>query len=258
MGGTGTGKTFSIKSFLDAGITPFVIFTENGMSTLRQFAGPKDACKIHWHYVAPGRIPWKVLISNARSIRDNTVGNLQKLPGLNKRSYDQLMGLLNAANNFTCDRCGKEFGDASDWGPDRALVLDSLTGLNKLCMHLQCGAKPVPSQPDWGVAMHVQLEIINTLNGLRCHFLLISHVDKMVDMVNGGMILRPLALGQKNSPQIPQEFDEVIMARREAQTFNWSTTAPNVDLKARLLPLLDKIPPSFAPLMEVWRKTETT
>ena len=36
MGSTGTGKTHSIQTFLDAGVTPFCLFTEARWAPLQQ------------------------------------------------------------------------------------------------------------------------------------------------------------------------------------------------------------------------------
>ena len=51
LGETGRGKTHSIRTLLDAGVTPFVVFTEQGMDTLADL--PPDAC--HWHYIPPAK-----------------------------------------------------------------------------------------------------------------------------------------------------------------------------------------------------------
>ena len=40
-------------------------------------------------------------------------------------------------NDFTCDRCGESFGDVSTWNTDRAIVVDSLSGLNIMAMDLE-------------------------------------------------------------------------------------------------------------------------
>ena len=70
LGPTGSGKTHALTTLLEAGITPFIIFTENGMSTigkvLKEKGLPVDSCK--WHYVAPATQSFEAMISMAINI----------------------------------------------------------------------------------------------------------------------------------------------------------------------------------------------
>lgn len=253
MGPSGSGKTHALATYLDAGITPFILFTENSMATITEVAGEPPDCKIHWRYIRPATTDWSALIDNAKKVRDYATDALQKMPGMNKRAYAQIIDVLQACNNFVCDRCGEEFGDIMTWNTDRAFCLDSLTGLNRLEMALQVGGKPIRSQPDWGVAMDNQLAHLATIIGVKCHFTLTAHIERIVNEVSGGLLIVPLALGKKNGPQIPVEFDEVILAVREGRDFRWSTSAASTDLKARLLPIEENIPPTFETVINAWK-----
>jgi AAA+ superfamily predicted ATPase len=52
MGDSGTGKTYAIRTLIEAGITPFIIFTEPGMEVL----GDLDPSSYHFHYVTAPRV----------------------------------------------------------------------------------------------------------------------------------------------------------------------------------------------------------
>ncbi len=243
VGGSGTGKTYSIRTLLDIGVTPFVLCTEPGIESVLGDL-PPDKC--HWQYIPPGAASWSDLISASKKV--NTLSNeaLQKLAGIDKTKYQQFIEILSACNNFVCDRTGKSFGDVMSWGPERAFVLDSLSGLSIAAMNLTVGTKPVRTQPDWGTAMNNLEQFITTFStAIPCWTVLIAHLEREKDEISGGIQLMASTLGQKLSPKIGRFFDDTIHCIREGKEFRWSTISTNVDLKARNLPLSDKIPPSF-------------
>lgn len=251
LGATGTGKTTAIKTFLDKGITPFCVFTEQGFEVL----GDLPADKIHWHYVAPADIPWADMIDSATKINQFSYEALSKLSDINKRSHNQFIDVLTTLNNFKCDRDGKEYGDVCKWGTDRALIVDGLSGLSYIAMNLVIGSKPVKHQGEWGVAMDNLERLIQKLcTDTRCHFALIAHSERETDEVMGGSKVMAATLGRKLAPKLPRFFSDVILADRQATKFTWSTAAGGADLKSRNLPIADGLLPSFAPVIEAWQK----
>lgn len=251
IGPTGTGKTYSLHSAIDAGLEVFVISTEPGIaSTL----GDTDPAKCHWHYIAPAASSWSDLIDSAQKINQLTFDAMAKLGAINKQKYTQFLDVLSTCNNFTCDRTGESFGDVSTWGPGRMLVIDSLTGLNIMAMNLVVGSKPTKSMADWGVAQDNLRRFLQTLvTNTRCFFTLIGHVEREKDEITGAVKLMVSSLGRKLGPEIPLFFDDVIYAQREGSSFTWSTAAVNVDLKARNLPISDKLPPDFKQIVDAWK-----
>lgn len=287
QGGAGSGKTFSVASLVNTGLELFIIATEPGVENCPSIAAlikdEKTKDRIHIHYVTPSNPSWDTLISNAKQINTLPSAALQKMPGMNKANYNQFMQLLSSCANFKCDLCNKEFGpidwDESipkeDWTTEgreirvldedketpprlinyfndtKALVLDGLTGAGTMSMNCVIGSKPIKTQPDWGVAMD-QLErfIQKLVYNTACTFVLISHVEKQIDPLHGGMIISLSTLGNKLAPKIPPLFDEVVNCVREGKNFHWSTLTEGYDLKARNLPLDDKLVPSFFQMFE--------
>lgn len=252
MGATGTGKTYAIESFRDSGVKPFVIFTEPGMRTISHL--PQD--EVHWMYVPPASPGWDTMIANAEKINNLSFQALTGMKdGMNKQHYGQFIQLLHAFTNFKCDRTGEEFGPVDEWGTDRCLYIDSLSGINIMAMDLVAGAKPVKAMGEWGVAMDNLERLLNQLTtSLNCHMVLTAHLDREMDEVSGGTTITAQVLGRKLAPRVPRFFDDVILAYREDTRFFWSTAQTGVDLKARNLPLSGKLNPSFKDLIESWKE----
>jgi len=251
-GPTGTGKTYSIRTAIDAGLEVFVISTEPGIaSTL----GDTDPSKLHWHYISPADVGWSDLIDSAKKINMLSYEALAKMTAINKGKYTQFIDLLTVCNDYTDDRTGETFGDVSEWGPERMLVVDSLSGLNIMAMNLVIGSKPTKSPSDWGTAMdNLKRLILKLVTDTQCFFTLTGHLSREKDEISGAIKLMPSTLGQKLAPELPLFFDEVIMAKREGANFTWDTAASGVDLKARNLPFSDKLPPDFKLIVAEWEK----
>ena len=248
MGPTGSGKTYCLRTFIDAGITPFILSTEPGIeSTLGDI--PKD--KIHWHYIPPASIGWDELLDSARKINTFDIKALSSLSDINKRKYQQFMEVIAQCNNFHCQRCDQDFGDVSTWGPDRAFVVDSLSGLNIMAMNLVVGSKPMKAMADWGIAMDNLERLITKLTtDTKCYFVLTAHTERETDEVTGGTAVMVSTLGRKLAPKLPRFFDDVVLCIKDGDQFTWSTTTHGVDLKNRNLPLSSKIPPTFKTIVD--------
>ena len=247
VGPTGTGKTYSIRSAYEAGLEIFLVFTEPSMELFHDL----PSSRVHWQYVPPATPDWETMVENAERINSLSFKALSGLGDINKQAYDQFLQLLRALSGFTCDRTGEYFGPVDTWGPERMLVLDSLSGLNIMAMDMVVGAKPVKSMADWGVAMDNEERIINKLcMSTACWFTMIAHAEREVDEVLGGNQLMVSALGRKLAPRIPRYFSDVIYTKRDGKNFKWSTAEINVDTKARTLPISDSLEPNFAQIIE--------
>lgn len=250
-GGSGTGKTHSIRTLCDAGIEVFVLFTEPGMEVLADV--PSD--KLHWRYIKPASPSFASMIDSAKKINTFTQKMLSDLTDINKTKYANFIDILSSLDNFTCQRTGKSYGSVEEWGPERAIVIDSLSGLSIAAMNLGTGSKPVKSIADWGIAMdNLERLIIKLCVDTSAVFVLTAHLEREKDEITGGTMMMPSTLGQKLAPKLPRFFSDVIHVKRVLDKFTWSTTTSNVDLKARNLKLKDDLPPSFVPIIENWKR----
>ena len=251
VGESGSGKTYSLRTLTQAGIQTFVLFTEPGMRTI---ADVSCAEGLHFHYIVPAKPAFNVMADSAKKINQALdLEALTKQKNWSKKEYTQFIEVVTFMNNFRCDRCGEEFGSVDSWNTDRALVVDSLSGLNIMAMDLTAGSKPVKSPADWGTAMDNLERFINRMcTGTQCHFVLTAHLEREKDEVTGGVQLMASTLGQKLAPKVPRYFDDVVQTIRDKDQFSWSTATRNVALKARNLPIAERLDPSFAEIISEW------
>ena len=259
VGPAGTGKTTSLVTLVAAGIETFVLITDPGgeeslIDAMEKASLPMDL--LHWNYVAPASPSWATLQAGARLITTLSYKGLTEVKsGLNKEDYQQFFLLLGICANFKCQRTGEEYGAVDSWGPDRAFVIDSLSGINTMCMDMTIGAKPIAHQGEWGVAMNAEQKFIaKCCSDLRCFFVMTAHIQRLVDEIVGGQQLMVDALGTKLAPKIPKDFGDVALAVKDGVKFSWSTAAIRVDLKNRALPLKDGITPDFGQIVEAHKR----
>ena len=252
VGASGAGKTHSTTTLAEAGITPFYLFTEPHGPALVQKLIPDQA---HWMYVPPTVGDMETLMTKAQRMTSSSWSVMQQQTAdPQKAEYTSYYDLVCGMHNFVCARTGEEFGDVTDWGTDRAIILDSLTGLNKMAMQLVSGGSIAKSQPQWGAAMQAEMGLIDLLCcNTTCTFILIAHLERQVDEVFGGNHLVPLALGKKTAPELPKNMSDVVHVTHEDKKFFWNTIGANIDLKANNLQQGENLPPSFRPLIEAWQ-----
>lgn len=250
VGATGTGKTHSIRTLVDAGLEVFVLFTEPGMEVLADV--PAD--KLHWHYLAPSSPDWSDMIDSANKINTLSLKTLAGMEDINKLKYAGFLDMLRCLSDFTCDRTGLKYGAADSWGSNRALVIDSLSGVNILAMNLVTGSKPVKSMSDWGMAMdNLERFITKLTTDVYCPMVLLAHQERETDEVTGGTAIMVSTLGKKLAPRMSRFFSDVINVVRQEKKFTWSTTTFGMDLKARNVAYADNLEPSFVPIIRKWQ-----
>jgi hypothetical protein len=253
LGGGGSGKSHALGTIMEVpGMQVACIMTEpSGMETLEN----TDPERFHWKYIAPAAADWAMLQNAAKTINTMSFESLTKMGDIDKRKFTQWFDFLSVCANFTCDRCGKNLGPVDKLGSNLVVAVDSLSGLNEMAMNMVVGMKPVRHQGDWGVAMNnLEKFIITFSTGIPTMAVLTGHTEKEIDEVNGGLSITASSLGKKLGPKIGKYFSDVIMAQRNGTTFNWTTAAVGADLKSRNVPISDKIPPSFVPIIEKWHK----
>jgi hypothetical protein len=256
-GPAGTGKTYSLGTLVDEGIETFGLFTESGLETLtgywtdRGFPVPDN---LHWHLLKRKQAGFDALIRGAESVNTMSLEALAKMQDHKRMEHNEYVNLLRALADFPDDRTGKKFGPVDSWGPDKAVFIDSLTGMNSIVMSLVVGNKPMKSMADWGLAQDQLEKLLRQLtDGCKCHFILISHVERETDQVFGGVKVTVSTLGKALAPKIPPMFSDVILSVREGSKFSWSTANPMADLKTRNLTIADGLPPSFKPIFDKWK-----
>lgn len=251
QGGSGTGKTTSIKTLIDAGITPMCVFTENSFDVL----GDTPPERLHWCYVPPARADLKQYLETIKPLSYMSPDQVQKTHDMTRQRTNQFDPMLAALFNYKCERTGQTFGNAGEWGTDKALVIDSLSGLTIAAVKFAVGEKYAMTQPEYQIAMKVIENLIMQIcTGFRCHFVLTAHIEREADEVLGGSRVMASTLGRKLAPVLPRFFTDVIWAKRSGTKFYWDTADPQADLKSRNLGIGSEFPQSFVPLIKKWQE----
>lgn len=256
-GPTGRGKTTSLGTMVDAGIETFVLFTENGLETTLGYwkdRGKEVPPNLHWHILPPFKESWKTMIEGAEKVNTIALDQWAKMTDPNRGSYSRFVDLLKLLANFEDQRTGQKFGAVDTWGTGRCLAIDSLTGLSYFAMSLVIGGKPVKSLPEWGAAQDQLERLLRQLcDGCRCHFVLTAHIEREVDLVQGGTKMMASTLGKALAPKLPPMFSDVILAVRDGTKFSWDTADANADLKARNLPIASGLVQDFGVIIAKWK-----
>ncbi len=257
MGPAGTGKTYSIGTLADAGIEVFFLAIESGYESVVGYwtdAGKPIPDNFHWHKLKAPEASFLELLDSANKINTMSLENVAKMNDPNRHKHNQFIALLNALNNFIDDRTGQAYGSVMSWGVDRAIVIDGLTGIGHCAMSLVIGGKPVRNQSDWGIAQDQVEKVVRMLcDACRCHFVLLSHVERETDTVLGGVKLMVSTLGKALAPKFPSMFSDVILTSRQGSKWAWDTASPMADLKTRNLPIAANIEPDFKQIVAKWR-----
>lgn len=257
MGPAGTGKTRAIGTLVESGVEVFYLGLESGLESLIGYftdAGKPIPETLHWHILEAPKASFMDLLDSAKKINTMSLDTLAKMVDPNRGKHNRFVSLLEALNDFKCQRTGQSFGGVNTWTPKRAIVIDGLTGINEAAMSLVVGGKPVRNQSDWGIAQDQVYKIIQMLcNNCPCHFGLIAHIEREQDQILGGIKLMVAALGKALAPKIPPLFSDVILCVREGTKWTWDTGSAMADVKARNLPFQSGLSPDFRPLIEKWK-----
>lgn len=256
-GPTGTGKTHSIGTLVDAGVEVFYLALEPGLESLigywtdRQMQVPPN---LHWNFLSMNTGGFKALIESSKTVGDMDQDSLYKLKDFSRSTRNYFHKLLETLNNFPDQRDGKTYGPVDSWGPNKAIILDGLTGLGDAAWSMVIGNKAMKSQADWGIAQDHIDKLLNLLcNGCKCHFVLLAHVERETDAITGGSKVTVATLGKALPPKIPPKFSDVILTNRMGNKWSWSTAALTVDLKTRNLPIAEGITPDFKQIIDKWK-----
>lgn len=248
MGQPGAGKTYGLRTIPEE-YEVFILFTEQSQAIIA------DRPNMHWHYLSP--VPdrgWEGLRKVGESINRLKNEDLQKSVVSPRSNYIQWLEMIDILNNFTDDRTEKEYGDVADWGTDRVLVIDGLSGVTKMSRSLQAGIKPLLTQPDFGVIMQNISFLLDLLTAnLKCHLVLIAHVEIERDEINGGTFKTVSTIGRKLAPTIPALFDDCVLSQQTGGTFVWTTIEDRSTTKARLLPLKEEMPHDYSIIFDSWK-----
>ena len=257
MGPAGTGKTFSIGTLVDLGLRVHYFAFEAGSESL---LGYWRDCKLpvpenlHIFTVKSATASWSEMADQVKQVNTLSYESLKKTSDPNRRKYDQFEKFLRSFNDVSEDNSDQKFGDVGDWGEDTVLVIDGLTGLGNAVMQAVIGGKADRDQKDWGLAQNLLEGMLRRLTSdCRCHFVLIAHVEREVDVIGGGVKIMPSTLGKALPPKLAPMFSDVILTTRVGDKWAWDTSSALADVKTRNLPISATNAPTFKTIYEKWK-----
>lgn len=255
MGPTGTGKTHSIGTLVDTGLTVVFLAFEAGVESLRGYwtdRGKPVPMNLKICTVRTAQASWLEMAASVKQVNQLSYEALKKTSDPNRSKYDQFESFLRNFHDVTTDD-GEKLGSVDSWGTNMALAIDGLTGVGVAAMATMVGGKFDKDQKDWGIAQNM---VENTLRRLCdacvCHVIVLAHVEREPDPLGGTSKITVSTLGAKLAPKIPPMFSDVAMTVRVGKEFYWDTENPLADLKVRNLPIEKKIPPDFGQIIRKW------
>ena len=261
-GDGGTGKTHAIGTLVDAGIEVFYLGIEQGLESLIGYwtdirpDNPKPRPiphNLHWHKVEGPNLGFEAFAAQALRVNTLALDTLAKSSDPQRYLHNLWIKVSSAMFDFVDDRTEQHFGPVDSWGPERAIVIDGMTGLCKAAMSCVVGSKPVWNPGDYAVGQkQVEGFLRLVCDHCLCWFVLIGHVEKEVDPIIGGTNITISAIGAKLAPLIPPMFSDVIYCTREGNKWVWNTAKTGVACKARNLPWADGLKPDFGIIYKTW------
>lgn len=218
IGNSGSGKTGSLISLLQAGYNIRMLDMDNNSESLVQLCLHHD----------PKLLEQLDIISVRDKFRASQMTGLE-VAGQPKAYVDMLKYL----NKWDDD------SSFQTWDNKTVFVLDTLTSASDAAMYWAKGMNPTSKDPrQWyGAAQATIKTLLELLTSpeYKCHVLVLSHIT-LVELDDGTTKGFPSAVGKALSPQIAKVFPTLIMADKTGSGSNVKrtiTTQPTslIDLK---------------------------
>lgn len=218
IGDSGSGKTGSLISLLQAGYSIRMLDLDNNADSLLQLCLHHD----------PALLDKLDIISPRDDFRASMTAGVE-VSGRPKAFVDTLKAL-------------EKWDDGTslkEWDDKTVFVLDTLTAFGRAAFHWAKGMNPTSKDPrQWyGAAQEVintTLQLL-TADTIPCHVLVLSHVS-LIERSDGSMKGYPTAIGKALGPTIASFFPTFLMAETKtlgSRTTRTISTAPSsmFDLK---------------------------
>ena len=209
-GQSGTGKTGSLASLIDAGYKLRILDIDKGIQILQAAGVVKDRTKLaNVEYEQFGD---KLIAKPSGKGGTETLGYLT-----DPTTYSDVIKKLNSEWK---DSKGNSLGKPSSWGKDTILVIDSFSFLCDACLNFQkllAGRKELPTQlQDWHAAGQQLTMFLQYLTSLSCHVICITHIrtEHVREGKDDTQVIFaefPQALAEKFSSSVGKFFNTLLL-----------------------------------------------
>lgn len=192
VGDSGTGKTGSLASLVDAGYKLRILDFEDGLAPL--IGHVKDKSKL-------ANVDY-VTLKDQFQILGSTV-SVKRAP-----AFQEAMKHLNSWGDH---------GPVSAWGEDTVLVIDALSSMGRSSLNMVLAANNQLTKPPeiqhWGAAMDNIEKLLGNITNpqlVPCHLVVITHITYQEREGEGLVKAHPEALGTKLNPKVGRYFNNLI------------------------------------------------
>lgn len=197
IGDSGSGKTGSLISLVQAGYKLRILDFDNGLDALVNYM--KRDC--------PDRLDQVEYETIRDKVKGSPMGPV--IPG-SPRAFVQAHALLDKWTDGT---------EPATWGAETILVIDSLTHLGRAAFAFAKGMNPnYKDQKLWySQAQEAVANVIAQLtsDAFRCNVIVISHIDRREDA--GTVKGYVSAVGHALSEKLPSYFNTLVLAESQLQ-----------------------------------------
>ncbi len=227
LGDSGSGKTGSLISLVEAGFRLIILDYDNGLDYLANLIRLKDeasAAKLAREnemlrkagkkkFLDPKPTLASRVIYSTLTDKYRTTGGQISPAGMPKAFARGLRRL----DNWKTET--EEIGGASSWGTNDVLVLDSLTMMSMAALRsvLFIAGREKPEIQDWGTAIAQVESVLGLLysTDISCNVVVTSHIT-FVEGQGGGVIKGyATALGRVLPPKIGRYFNAIFQLVRK-------------------------------------------
>lgn len=196
IGDSGTGKTGSIASLVEAGYEVRLLDMDNGWESLA--SATKRRC------------PQKLSSVQVESLRDKYKSSpLGPILDGTPKAFPNALSLLDKWTDNT---------KPGDWGPSSVLVIDSLTFLSDAAYAWANALNPSAKDKRqiYGAAQEAIEHVLALLTGpsFNTNVIVTAHI-RYIDLPDGTKRGYPTAVGQALSPTIPRYFNSVAACQTQ-------------------------------------------
>jgi hypothetical protein len=222
---SGAGKTGALASVANAGYELFILDFDNGLDPLYHFVLPEFKHNVHF--------------VTLQDDTENTSGET-----IIKRADSFIRGMKLLAN---WDDGEKNYGPVVTWGPERVLVLDSLTFASIGALHLASirnGQNKYRPQAIKGlgdprqIIGEAQVLVEGMLadlhsNKVKCNVIVMSHIT--YEGPDTDMTGFPTTVGRKLSPNVPRYFNTMLYMEKVGNQRQIKLNHPGIPTKCPAL-----------------------
>lgn len=208
IGHSGTGKTGSLVSLVEAGYDVRIIDCDNGIDILRNLLLRKDPKLLE-------RVIYETITDSYKNLNGRLVPKSAK-------AWTKVAKLL---DHWKMDEEGNKYdlGPVTTWTDKTVLVIDSLTMLGTQAMNYTLSLAgrlgQHPQLQDWGTAQGFQEGLLAALydDEVKCNVIVMAHITFIEQEGQGSTKGFPSALGKALPPKVGRYFNNMLQVTVEGQ-----------------------------------------